>query len=239
MTNRIPLSLERPFLRDAIVEFRFSPRVSPELLPGIFYERLREEWATPYSVKGSSTTLGYQLTASVRQLPYFVKDGYRLHVLGESVYFNITESYPGWSNSYLPLIKDAALKIFDKNTVKLHRVSLRFVNDLPDVDVFDLTNSFSHPSLPNFTRQGQSVRYTIKKKETNVVLNFASNVSSPNKKSEISVIDIDLQRDLSEQEQNVDSAIQLVQMLHDMNKEILFGELIPESFLANFGVKYP
>ena len=238
MSNRIPKSLERPFLRDAFVEFSFTPLVSPVLLPGIFYERLRGDWKTPGTGLHSLAALGLQINSGSDEVPVFTNAGYRLYISESSIYFNVDDEYFGWSKSYFPLLQNIVPDLLDKKTVIPTRVGLRFINDLETEDVFKLTNRFDSESLTGFNTTGQTVQWSLKRDDVRATLNVSNNVRTVNNETFISVVDIDLQQPLPEQSRNVEEALTLVDGLHRFNKEIIFGELLPESFVSKFGPSY-
>lgn len=238
--NRIPKSLGTPFLRDAIVELWFKPKVAANLLPGIFYERLRKEWQPPGGGIQSTIALNFQLTATHITEPIFTREGYQLFVRDSSVGLNIKGNYTGWKNSYYPLLERTLPPLLKGELVTPTQVSLRFVNDVPVPDIFALTNRFTSQGLDGFTDDQRTVRWTMKKGNISVVVNLAANVLGSTEGPERgSIVDVTLHRPLTKPEQfDLPTLLQLFDELHRLNKEIVFGDLLPESFTESFAPIY-
>ena len=238
--NRIPQSLGKPFLRDAIVELRFVPQVASNLLPGIFYERLRQHgWHPPSGGIQSTIALNFGITASTVAEPIFTKEGFRLHVMEDRILFNINGTYPGWKKVYRPLLDETLPVVLTGDQVTPTRVSLRYINDIPTPNIFEVTGRFTNEPLQQLQTKNKAMRWSMRREEIDVVLNMASHLAG-DEEGPSSVIDVDLQLLLTK-DHSTDAAgiLQLVDRLHMLNKEIIFGHLLPEPFLLDFDPTYP
>lgn len=236
--NPIPLSLDQPFLRDAIVEFRFQSLINEGLLGGLFYGQLQSlGWEIPAGSPRQSIKLGFDFLANSTSPPFLKKDGFRLQVLPESLSFNITDTYPGWSKVYKPLIEAAMRQIDSSGVVQLTRVGLRFINILPIADIFEIVDRFQGVELSGFVSKGHAVTWKVAREDIQITMNLASKVAINHEETN-SILDVDLTKELKESNQNLESALELIDQFHALNKEIVFGQLLPESFIAGFGPKF-
>ena len=238
--NRIPKSLERPFLRDAIVELWFEAGVKVELLPGVFYERLRHEWSPPKVSPIESLSLGFNVNIEQNAPATFKRQGFTLSVNPTSVVFNVENDYPGWAKAYRPLLTKTLPTLLEGEVVSARRTSIRYVNHVPVDNLFHLINRFEHDTSSGWQPQSQTVRRTLIRSGVKAVINLTTSRNFVDEQdSPYGIIDIALHRPLTRV--GKDSTEQLLNYfdeLHRFNKEILFGELLPEPFIANFGPVY-
>ena len=239
--NRIPKSLGKPFLKDAIVELRFTPGVAANLLPGIFYERLRKEgWAPPAGNIQSTISLNFGVRVGASPEPIFTKDGYKLQVAENRVFFNITDHYPGWQSSYRPLLEKTLPELLKEDQLQLTHVGLRYINNIPTPNIFEETGRFTNEPLTDFATEQKAMRWTMHQKRIAIVLNMASHLDGGKAAVErSSVIDVTLQCPVDEESADgAQSLLQLIDRLHVLNKQIVFGHLLPEQFVAQFDPTY-
>lgn len=237
---RIPKSLDTPFLHDAIVELWFKPLVKRELLPGIYSERLRNEWQAPKP--NPFQAFGGGLNLSVRQeiAPTFTRQGFKLSVNPNSVVFNITDGYPGWSEVYSPLLKTTLPVLLDGNVVQPQRASIRFVNHVPTENVFELIKRFANDQTTDWMPTSRNVRWVLQQRAVNAVVNITSDQAFKDERgAPFGIIDITLHRDLAEKEnEDISRLLEIFSELHTLVKQLLFVELLPKEFVAKFSPVY-
>lgn len=238
--NRIPLSLERPFLRDAIVEFRFRSLISASLLPGLLYERLRTMgWQAPSVASSQAVQLGFDVLASASPIPQLRNGDVRLQLMEDRVAFNIAGHYPGWSSYYRPLIHQTLEHLVDPDTVQLTQLGLRFINELPHPDVFALVARFDPGPIPKGLRtQRRAIAWDLTDDDrTAIKISLASDVRLTS--GEIgSLLDVDLRWSFPEGGSDQYAVRKRLERLHDRNKQIVFGHVLPENFVADYGPTY-
>lgn len=179
MLHPIPKSLDVNFLRDAIVELRFQPKVATNLLPGIIYERLRDHWTAPRP-ELHTIALNFQLSATATPEPIFTKNKFELHIRETSLFFNTKREYLGWRNSYRPLLKDTLPLLLEGQILHPTRVSLRFVNDIPHPDIYELMGKYTDPTPEGWRSKGKAMRLTLGRDDVTAVVNLAAQVTTAN-----------------------------------------------------------
>lgn len=233
--NRIPSTLDRPFLRDAIVEFRFRTTVAEGFLPGIFFERLRDEgWTAPHSSLGQVINLGFQVSVGASPVPTLRKDGIKLQLYPDRIDFNILDAYPGWEAHYYPLIRRTVETLFVDDSIALVQVGLRFINLLPVPDLFELTDRFVSVPFGKYQPLNHTVSWQLKHGAARIIINLTNRVDEGTS----SVLDVDIHCSLAEETTRNTDALAVIDDFHRINKEIVFGYLLPEEFVATFGPRY-
>lgn len=237
--NRIPESLERPFLREAFVEFRYHSSVAVRLLPGLLAERLRAlAYVLPQRPRFTSFDLG-GLTVNRDDTPILQKDGYRLQFQDGIIHFSAPAEYPGWT-AYRALIQETMTALLKPGDLSLEKVSLRYINDLQEVDIFALGGYLQSPTFSGHELTGQGVRLQLAREKTVTLLNLTSGVQLPHQtdtSTTVSVIDVDVQRAFKTPP-TLSQVFDCLDKLHTFNKELVFGKLLPEAYVARFNPVY-
>ncbi|TXF89327.1 TIGR04255 family protein [Neolewinella aurantiaca] len=239
--QRIPKSLQTPFLHDAIVELWFTPNVAAELLPGMIYERLRGDWVFPAVNNAASFSFNWQqISARATSIPMLTCGPFQLTINEGSVVFNVSGTYPGWASTYLPLLEKTLPKILEDELVKPTRTSIRYVNHIPTDDVFGLVNHFEPQTLPHWKEMSQTVRWVLFREGVQAVINLTSSQNLIKEDEQpYGIIDTALHRVLPPTaDATNDDILNFFSSLHRLNKEILFGELLPEVFVEGFHPVY-
>ena len=237
MANRIPKILNRHFLRDAFVKIGFETQASANLVPGILYNRLQSSWAVQDKGLKALTALGIDAAGSLSEITTLTSEGYRMDVLERRITFNIQNDYPGWRTSYLPLLERTIPRLLEGNLMKIKWVGLRYINDLEGKDIFQVTDRFVTKPFLGYEPKGQAIRTSLIRDGVGIVLNVSNNVRTLNDDQYTSVVDVDLEHKFQD---TVDSSeiLQILDKLHILNKQLVFGEILPEEFVADFGPTY-
>lgn len=236
--NQIPTSLARPLLRDAIVEFTFRAASHETYVAGQMYEYLRHLGWNLHPTNSSNAVFrfGPDFLTSAGEVPSLIKDSLRVQILPFALTFNFNQPYPGWRGSYLPHISNICEVLDQAKVALLQRVGLRFVNELPNEDIFLLSNRTPR-SFTSFTIERRQVSLTIIQNDIEGQVNLANGLSGSDGQ-DYSLIDVDLQIDFSNNDVSFAQGLQRIQDLHALNKQIIFGELLPMSFVEKFGPTY-
>jgi uncharacterized protein (TIGR04255 family) len=222
------------------VEFRYTPLVAGALLPGLCYERLRAlDWEAPASASPRAIELGFDVIASASPLPVLSKAGFRLQLLADRIAFNITGRYPGWSQTYRPLLQTTIRQLLDPEILQFHRVGLRFINEFPATDVFATTDRFTAGEpLAGWAGRGHAIAWDVQHGEVVGKVNMASNVTLSSGEAG-SLLDIDLFENLPVEQAAEPTYIdEVIERLHLLNKQVVFGHLLPPDFVKKFGAHY-
>ena len=160
-----------------------------------------------------------------------------MDVLERRITFNIQNDYPGWRTSYLPLLERTIPRLLEGNLMKIKWVGLRYINDLEGKDIFQVTDRFVTKPFLGYEPKGQAIRTSLIRDGVGIVLNVSNNVRTLNDDQYTSVVDVDLEHKFQD---TVDSSeiLQILDKLHILNKQLVFGEILPEEFVADFGPTY-
>lgn len=148
-----------PPVVEALCEFQFIPRQPFDLtIPGLFYEKIREEFPQKEEQPGVSFQLQMtergveqKIAPAPPKLLFFKPDRTALVQLAPDLLaVNCLKPYPSWQN-FKPLILNN-LEIYRDiaNPKALRRISLRYINvfefDSPEVELTDYF--YYHPNVP-------------------------------------------------------------------------------------------
>ena len=239
MANRIPISLDRPFLRDAIIEFRYEPQIEPELIKGLLFEKLRQcSWKLPENRLQLPIRLGQELVVQANRTIELHRGDFRLALLPDALSFNVRVQYPGYADNYRPVLMETLEHLGDETILHFTGVGLRYINDFAGIDIYGVIQRFMETGLEGFSEANRVVRWNFVQGETLIGVNIVNALPSKDNQDELgSVIDIDLQEHC-ESTVETKKVIALADRLHDLNKAILFGQLLPEDFVSRFGPTY-
>lgn len=236
---KLPKKISPCPIVEAIVELRFEATLPEEIIPGLLYPALKENFPSieklpvaeiPPVIRNSDPNLKFS--------PYYKFSGdiFTIQVGPRTFSILCNKTYPGWSE-FLARIKTAFTALKEVNIVKdAVRLGLRYINFFPNEDIFKQLNiklEFNgeplvgqHNILRNETERGGLVH----------IIQVASNVTITRDPQQLSgsTFDIDV---INSQENIMDNFIAFTEEAHEKEKEAFFS-LLSDSYLKSLNPEY-
>lgn len=236
--DKLPLSITPCPIIEAIFEIRFESSLPGDAIFGIVYNQFKDEFQ---NVEQLSIL---QLPAAIRNQdpnlkfsPYYKikKDNFIIQI-GPNV-FSLTnvKDYCGWK-AFSKKICDTYSKISELNLIKKHlRTALRYINILPDTNVFEKSNLCIN--LNNNHLGANQINFTVEIPHEHgasnlKVINFAEAIFE-NQAVKGSIVDIDTHV----QHEKFNSFKESIEHAHTAEKELFFN-LLDSEFLKTLNPVY-
>ncbi len=234
---------------ECVFELRFADAQAGmiELLPGLVFGKLRGHFTRvtplplgqiPRLVRDQNPTLRYAPTAALEG------SSVRMMFSNHSVAVSYVKPYAGWIKVKQSILECLNVVLETKLTGRIERYALKYVNLLKEgSDEFDLDQTQVQIRLGNFLlRSGgsSSLHAEIELNECINIVDIATGgrVTVPGSPEEVGVvISVDTVRNSPQSGVGTDLP-QLLETLHETEKEIFFGLLKPET-LKKLGPRYP
>lgn len=132
--HRLPQRLQRPTVREALVELRFKPKDESfvAILPGLLYSKVGADYgrhltlpaaSIPPQIRASNPDLQY-----AAQLRFLGGGGFSLYLGDQVAGASVAGFYPGWGE-LRPRVLQLLSVIRDSNLVEhLERISFKYIN---------------------------------------------------------------------------------------------------------------
>ena len=244
MKPRIPKKIDDSSLKDAVVEFRYSAALPPNLLLGVLYQSLPTEFKiaqfNPAQVLLAFDNGPQAHIGGVRpDANLFISDQVRLQISENALIFNILNSYPGWT-AFSTVIRNTLRALTGPEKItNYHRIGIRFISEFQGLKIFDKIGGNCKLELPGWEQQRNTVFKTERvQPDHTVVVNLANNVVRPNLPEQFfSLIDIDVFHQFETPQTDTDQLFRDLDALHNIEKETFFG-LLSDDFLQSLHPQY-
>lgn len=248
---RLPKKINPDNIREAVVEVKYISNLPFEVLIGIFYTSLSNDYKytnrpiqRPINKSAFGNSLGQGLTIQIGTGQFlFYNQKITILINPNSVVFACLNEYLGWENYRQEIEK--ALNIL-QSTGQIRswvRAGLRYLSEYPDKELKECINFNFSFGLPKIQSETTAFRSEFLYNGFKVVLNLNNKLPSikrdSTKQSEIvytSIVDIDVIAE-NIKIQNVSELIKVIDDCHQNEKEIYFTMLL-EEYLSSLNPQY-
>lgn len=238
--GKIPISIEKCPIFEAIFEIRFEPNIPGDAVFGLVYSAFKDEFTKtvplpilqlPEQLRSTDTNLKF--------LPHYRMDKENFIIqIGPNV-FNLanTKPYCGWSN-FSQKIEDCYKKISEIDIMSKHiSTAIRYLNIFEEPNIFEKMN-MEIQLAGKIVGQEHIDFVTLiphhKAKSRLKITTFANIQLHDEKKNIIgSIIDIDTVFTMN----NASEFKNSIQYVHDKQKKLFFSSL-KQDFIESLGAKY-
>ncbi|MCH7396506.1 TIGR04255 family protein [Belliella sp. DSM 107340] len=230
---KLPSKISPDRIKDSIIEVRYSSKLPFDILLGIFFESLDDDYtyANRPNLHSTPFVLESNVKLSISGSALFFNKKIKIEFLPNIMVFNCLESYLGWEE-YFDEVKKVLVQINNTKRIESYlRIGLRYISEYPNMDIHDITKfSFSF-GMPKIQSENFIFRSEFFENNFIIVLNLANNlnlIGSDNIVSKISNIDIDVIRDVNISD--LDELLQIISNAHSEEKKVFF-DILNERFL--------
>lgn len=242
MSNELPVKIEYCPIIDAVVEIRFESSFNPNIILGIFYDKLKDHYSI--SVKNLPILRIPEefrtKDALLKFRPWYSLELDRFTImLGPSVCsVSAVKPYSNWKDYFCDLEKIYSI-IEESNVISLvHRIGLRYINYFKEDITSDLSMSvkFDNCDAPS----DLNISAKINKSGVGCVICFSNNAEIRDKEGKLSkgsILDIDCSIDYSYEKWDRTKFLSDIKKLHQSEKELFFS-LLTKSLLDKLKPQY-
>jgi uncharacterized protein (TIGR04255 family) len=241
----LPKKLSPDNIRDAVVEIKYLSDMPFEVLVGIFYSVLGNEYTyTNRPLKPNiAIAQGQQIIGNPTQ-SLFYNRSISIQVLPNSFVFSCLNEYIGWEDFRQEIQKPLKLFASTGKVKKSTAIGLRYISEYIGKNLKECINFNFTFGLPDIQSLTTAFRTEFEHHGMKVILNLQNNIpvvkptTSPNQYQIIhaSLIDIDVINDKMGIE-NIDELMKEVDKNHAVEKEIFFA-MLKKEFLKTLNPKY-
>lgn len=232
---KIPRKIAPDNLKDTIVQIRFEPKCSPELVLGNFNNVFKK--SLKFISEGITRHGNNQVVIEKATSGYFVdlEEKVKINVSYDNITFNSLSDYYGWDN-YFPLIEQVITGVVENNIIeKLKRIGVRYISQYDDLSIFDKLKMELSFAL-NTDLSSSQFRTEFYSDEFKIILTLLNLISNPSNDKNTSVIDIDVIK-LSNEIPVSNTISECIDQGHSKQKEIFFS-LLKDDFLKTLNPEY-
>lgn len=229
------------YLRDTIVEVRYEAELPYEILKGLLYKELVDD----FQLLSEINPLGVLHLGPQQQLKLggssaldFTDEKIKIRVHEERIIFNSLDAYPGWKD-YFPVIKRVLDRLNKAGYIKrFSRVGIRYISEFQNILIFDHLRMDLNFAFTGQHVQSTSVRTELIENGARVVLNLVNNAKRkpPYQEDFFSIIDIDVIGE-PPQQANMEDFFEHIDRLHSVEKDF-FVRILKEEFLDTLNPEY-
>lgn len=231
--QQLPLKID-DYLKDTVVEFRFTSDYPHDILMGLIYTELKDRYdflpteSNIFQLQPNAS-LEFRNTGTI----VLLNENIRLQLRDGILSFNsiIDTEYRGWSNfgSYVKEDIEFLLKSNSKLFNSFTRIGLRYISHFPDVSILEkIKFGFQLPIEKKF--KNTKFRTTWNENDKNIVLTITDSFEDINQHV-LSILDIDVSSFFDENLQTSEYYCSKLDEIHQHEKEVFFS-LLKEDFLA-------
>ncbi|MBA2329509.1 MAG: TIGR04255 family protein [Flavisolibacter sp.] len=247
----LPRKITPSNLKEAVVEIRYISRLPFEVLIGIFYKALANDYTysnrpiKPMPVRQPiPAKMGQEITIRIGNLSLFYNDKISIQLAEQSIVFTSLDEYIGWKE-YKPELEKALTKLYSTKTImQCIRVGLRYISEYENKNLKDCIKfSFSF-GLPQVESETTGFHSEFMYNNSKIVLNLSNKVpfikqQSSGNQAEIittSIVDIDVISD-NLTLTSLEELLKAIEENHTKEKEIYFSMLQPD-YLESLNPEY-
>ncbi|MCB9297834.1 MAG: TIGR04255 family protein [Lewinellaceae bacterium] len=229
------------YLRDTIVEVRYEAELPYEILKGLLYKELVDD----FQLLSEINPLGVLHLGPQQQLKLggsnaldFTDEKIKIRVHEERIIFNSLDAYPGWKD-YFPVIKRVLDRLNKAGYIKrFSRVGIRYISEFQNILIFDHLRMDLNFAFTGQHAHNTSVRTELIENGARVVLNLVNNAkrTPPHQDDFFSIIDIDVIGEPSQQA-NMEEFFEHIDQLHSVEKDF-FVRILKKEFLDTLNPEY-
>lgn len=234
MSNKIT-KIEPDYIKESIVEVKYSSSVPDNLIPGLLYNGLSSHFKFSTfkdKVPKSVTQLGL-IDFRVNTEEYFYDDLITIKLRPNSFIFNCIGVYPLW-DAYFSRIQQALIIMFESGVISsFTRVGLRYINEYPDIPLKNIVTFKYNFNMPEVTSDSLSFKSEFDFRTHRVILNLISNAEIKNQVSKelikTSYVDVDVIKE-NVQVDDLSEFFSIINTAHSIEKDIFFNHILSEDF---------
>jgi len=240
MQVKLPKKIMPDRLKDAIVEIHYDYALPFEVLLGIIFHNLDDNFIytnAPFDLnKKQFENLYPQTNSSV-----FYNDKIKVLCRPNSFIFNFLSSYIGWLDyekeiyNFLSQIKTPQLE-----GIKFNRTSVRYISEYENVSLDKCFKFKFTYGMPDVQSDVFTFRSEFSQNKLSIFLNLQNRIRIVNEKdgesNSISVVDIDVLDDNFETNK-LEDLMKIVSNVHNKQKEVFFS-IITDEFLKTLKPEY-
>lgn len=236
--DKLPLSINPCPIIEAIFEIRFESSLPGDAIFGIVYNQFKDEFQNvdqlpilqlPAAIRNQDPNLKFSPHYKIKKDNFIIQIGPNVFSLTN------TKEYCGWE-VFSEKIFDTYNKVCELNLIKKQfRTALRYINMLPDINVFERSNLGIN--LNDRTLGANQINFTAEIPYENgasnlKVINFAEAIFE-NQAVKGSIVDIDTHV----QHEKFDNFKDAIECAHIAEKELFFN-LLKQEFLKTLNPVY-
>ena len=237
---KLPKKISPCSIREAVVEFRFEPKIPCEMVTGVVAHLFKDEYLSveslpvtelPMAIRNNDPGLKFSPELRLKSSHYKIQVGPR------SLAVICPKEYTGWRN-YFGEIKKIFGKVNRLDVVaRPVRIGLRYIAFFEGVDIFSKTNVELKMSKNSLIGQKNILMSEFDYNNFGCVVQMNSNIPTINNNLSGSSIDIDIAKTYKKQTGFADQYLQHIEHAHKTQKNIFFS-LLKDDFLENYNPEY-
>lgn len=245
MEKQLPKKINPDYIRDAIVQIRFLPKVHSEAVFGLVYGSIDDTYiVNEGKLPANSNHLDFSL--KIDTAPEFYNDKIRVQVQPYSLVFNIKggTGYIGWDSyfaeitRFLKQIKSE--EIFDK----IDFIGLRYISQYQNRDLGEIVEFKFGFGLPQITSKAYSFKSEFEFEGSRVILNLHNKLPANNIINNIIInetlmthVDIDVNKRKEFSGSEIELVLEEIDNLHQLEKNV-FWSIIKDSYKKEIEIIY-
>ncbi len=245
MEEKLPKKINPDYIRDAIVQIRFLPKVHSEAVFGLVYGSIDDTYVVNEG-KLPPNTNHLDFALKIDTTPEFFNDKIRVQIQPYTFVFNIKAGigYIGWDSyfseitRFLKQVKSE--EIFDK----IDFVGLRYISQYQNRDLGEIVDFKFGFGLPQITSKTYSFKSEFEFEGSRVILNLHNKLPANNIINNIIInetlmthVDIDVNKRKEFSGSEIELVLEEIDNLHQLEKKV-FWSIIKDSYKKEIEIIY-
>ncbi|NDV16774.1 TIGR04255 family protein [Muricauda sp. TY007] len=238
--------IEPDYIKDSVVEIRYTTSYPSELILGIIFERLKGEFevlkqgdeVNTFQIPNNSESVELRLEKQKKSILH--DDEITVRLIPNGLVFNCLKGYLLWPK-YFDKIKNVIGILNDSDVFdSFTRVGLRYINEYVDKKLEDIVNFQFQFGVAEVISDKYNFRTEFNLEDHLVILNLIKTTATPKGKDNpivpVSFVDIDVIKQ-NIQVTEIEELFSIIDKAHSLEKHLFFENLLKGEFLQTLTIE--